>query len=545
MKRLIYIILALSVASCDFLNQDEYTYNTTEYQFSTFDNTKAVCSHVYSYLDVDTEWCWTTMSAATDDAVYAWESNGIKSFYNGTWSSRNTLNDRLAHYYAGIAQANYYLENAPDDFPQTQYLQDYKDRMQQLKNFPFEVRFLRAWYHFELMRRYRNIVIMDHSLSPEEVNDKKPVDFHTATEWIVSELDAIIPSLPESYASFVTGRTNRVTKGAAMAFKARILLYDASPLNNPDGDPDRYVKAAKAAKDVLDSGLYSLVKEKEINNFDARGYIFGVIRSASNGLESTNFPIGVEGGNSGACPSQNLAEAFDMKDGTPFDWNNAEHRALALDASARDPRFAKTLYVNGDKFKGTPLEMWYGGQNAAPKTGATPTSYYLRKVLIEETSFVTGNAISYPHIYPIIRYAEMYLDYAEALFEATGNPDFKGTLSGTDFTMSPLEAVNAVRTRAGVGMLKDGKDFRKRLHNEHRVEFAFENHRFWDIRRWKEGELTEEILGLSLVLDQESGEISYTREVVQERPWNDKYYWYPYSEPERYKNHNLIQKSGW
>lgn len=545
MKRLIYIILALSVASCDFLNQDEYTYNTTEYQFSTFDNTKAVCSHVYSYLDVDTEWCWTTMSAATDDAVYAWESNGIKSFYNGTWSSRNTLNDRLAHYYAGIAQANYYLENAPDDFPQTQYLQDYKDRMQQLKNFPFEVRFLRAWYHFELMRRYRNIVIMDHSLSPEEVNDKKPVDFHTATEWIVSELDAIIPSLPESYASFVTGRTNRVTKGAAMAFKARILLYDASPLNNPDGDPDRYVKAAKAAKDVLDSGLYSLVKEKEINNFDARGYIFGIIRSASNGLESTNFPIGVEGGNSGACPSQNLAEAFDMKDGTPFDWNNAEHRALALDASARDPRFAKTLYVNGDKFKGTPLEMWYGGQNAAPKTGATPTSYYLRKVLIEETSFVTGNAISYPHIYPIIRYAEMYLDYAEALFEATGNPDFKGTLSGTDFTMSPLEAVNAVRTRAGVGILKDGKDFRKRLHNEHRVEFAFENHRFWDIRRWKEGELTEEILGLSLVLDQESGEISYTREVVQERPWDDKYYWYPYSEYERYKNHNLIQNPGW
>ena len=71
MKRLIYIILVLSVASCDFLNQDEYTYNTTEYQFSTFDNTKAVCSHVYSYLDVDTEWCWTTMSAATDDAVYA------------------------------------------------------------------------------------------------------------------------------------------------------------------------------------------------------------------------------------------------------------------------------------------------------------------------------------------------------------------------------------------------------------------------------------------------------------------------------------------
>lgn len=546
MKR--YITLAavsLASVSCDFLAQNEYTYQSTEYQFSTFENTKAVCSHVYSYLDVDTEWSWSTMNCATDDAVYAWESNGIKVYYDGTWSPRNTINDRWSHYYSGIAQANYFLENAPVDFPETKYLQDYKDRMQQLVNFPYEVRFLRAWYHFELLRRWGSIVIMDHSREPLEVNSLTPSDFHTVTEWIVSELDEIIPFLPVTYASFATGRTNRVTKGAAMAFKARILLYDASPLHNPSGDKIRYEKAAAAAKAVIDSNVYSLVKEQSINNFDAKGYIFGVIRSASNGLESSNFPIGVEGGNSGTCPSQNLAESFDMLDGTPFDWNNAEHRAKALDPSARDPRFAQTFYVDGDLFKNKPLEMWYGGQNAQPKTGATPTSYYLRKNLIESTSFVTGNSISYPHIYPIIRYSEMYLDYAEALYEATGDPDFKGTIASVNYTMSPREAVNKVRARAGVGLLKNGNDFRARLHNEHRVEFAFENHRFWDLRRWREGDTGTSVYGLAITRNEETGEISYTKELVQSRIWEDKYYLYPYSDTERYKNHNLVQNPGW
>lgn len=537
--------LVASLSSCNFLEQTESTYQTTDYQFSSFENVTKVCTNVYSYLDVDMEWSWSTQNCATDDAVYAWESNGIKVYYDGTWSPRNTINDRFSHYYAGIAQANYFLENAPDDFPQTQYLQDYKDRMQQLRNYPYEVRFLRAWFHFELMRRYGDIIIMDHSPAPEQVNGMVPSDFHTVTDWIVSELDEIIPLLPVTYSSFVTGRTNRITRGAAMALKARVLLYDASPLHNPTGDRTRYEKAAAAAKAVLDSGWYSLVKEKKINNFDAKGYIFGLIRSASNGLESSNFPIGVEGGNSGTCPSQNLAEAFDLLDGTPFDWNLPEHRAIALDVSKRDPRFGETFYVDGSLFKNKPLEMWYGGQNAQPKTGATLTSYYLKKNIIEETSFVTGNPISYPHVYPIIRYAEMYLIYAEALFEATENSSFKGSLGGVDYTMSPLEALNAVRTRAGVGTLSSVSDFREAVRKENRVEFAFENHRFWDTRRWKLQCGDTQIYGLSLVKDEASGTVSYTKTLVQTRKWDDKYYLYPYSDYERYKNSNLQVNPGW
>lgn len=85
--------LIAGLGSCDFLEQTENTYQTTDYQFSCFENVKKVCSHVYSYLDADTEWLWTTQSSATDDAVYAWESNGIKTYYDGTWSPRNTIND--------------------------------------------------------------------------------------------------------------------------------------------------------------------------------------------------------------------------------------------------------------------------------------------------------------------------------------------------------------------------------------------------------------------------------------------------------------------
>lgn len=106
----------------------------------------------------------------------------------------------------------------------------------------------------------------------------------------------------------------------------------------------------------------------------------------SNSFESANFPIGYEGGNSGVCPSHNLVEAFDMRDGTPFDWNNPEHRNKALEPSERDPRLAQTVLMNGQTFKDKVVESFIGGMNGLPKEGASPTSYYLRKHLKEATT---------------------------------------------------------------------------------------------------------------------------------------------------------------
>ena len=469
-----YLILfagcTLLMAACsDFLELDESVYQTTKYQFSTFDRVKQSATNVYSYVQeglLDVE--GTMIDAATDDAVYAWSTGGIKRFYDGSWNGTNLIDDRWASLYSAIAAANYFLDNCPDDFPEAQYQDNYKTNLAELKNYPFEVRALRAYFHFELLRRYNRIVIGDRSFTMQEVNTLVPVSYDDAAGWIVSECDAVIPSLPKTYLGTEKGEVARVTKGMAMALKARMLLYAASPLNNPGGDAGRYLEAAAAAKELIDAGIYKLVSEETTNNADAQGLIFGKWCPVSSDFEAANFPVGFEGGNSGVCPSQNLAEAFDMATGEPFDWNDESMRSRMFVASARDPRFARTLIYNGATFKGQPVQSYVGGRNGRPLDGATPTSYYLRKHIVEATSFVTGSEMSYQHIFPFFRYAEVLLNYAEALAAATQNPDFTGMKGEVEYTLSPREALNAVRARYNMpGITEtDYAAFVKRLRNE-------------------------------------------------------------------------------
>ena len=148
-----YLILfagcTLLMAACsDFLELDESVYQTTKYQFSTFDRVKQSATNVYSYVQeglLDVE--GTMIDAATDDAVYAWSTGGIKRFYDGSWNGTNLIDDRWASLYSAIAAANYFLDNCPDDFPEAQYQDNYKTNLAELKNYPFEVRALRAYFH--------------------------------------------------------------------------------------------------------------------------------------------------------------------------------------------------------------------------------------------------------------------------------------------------------------------------------------------------------------------------------------------------------------
>ena len=554
MKKSIAILLAapLLLASCsDFLELNESEYHTVKYQFSTFSRVKQSATTVYGYVrdglaDVEE----TMLDAATDDAVYVWETNNIKRFYDGSWSPVNLIDDRWNELYAAIAAANYFLENCPEDFPEAKYQDNYAEDLKQLKNYPFEIRALRAYFHFELLKRYRSIVIANRSFTKEEVNTLEPATYDRAVEWIVDECDAIIPSLPVTYSGSYYGEVGRVTRGMAQALKARVLLYAASPLNNPTGDRTRYLRAAVAAKEIIDSGVYSLIDEQTTNNASAKGLIFGKLCPLSSTFEAANFPIGYEGGNTGICPSQNLAEAFDMRNGTVFNRNDEGHWRNLLNASMRDPRFAKTLLYNGALFKDQYIQSYTGGRNGLPLDGASVTSYYLYKHIQEETSFVAGSETYFQHVYPLFRYAEVVLNYAEALGAATQNAAFTGTLDvdGVDvaFDLSPLEALNQVRTRYGmpaIASVVNYDSFETRLRNERRVELAFEGHRFWDIRRWKIGPQTTRLYGLEIT--NANGSISYTRKLVQERIWDDKMYYYPLSEAELYNNRNLIQNEGW
>ena len=278
---------------------------------------------------------------------------------------------------------------------------------------------------------------------------------------------------------------------------------------------------------------------------ESRGVIFAIRQEADNAFERANFPAGYEGGHSGVCPSLNLVEAFDMADGTPY--NRAANLVDIMDPTKRDPRFEKTLLYNGATFKDATVETFYGGRNGLPLDEASPTSFYLRKYLKESTSLTTGSVTSFQHIWPVLRLAEVYLNYAEALFEATGNPDFKGGLSGMNYTLSPVEAVNLVRAAVAMPGLPAGLDadtFRARLRNERRVELAFEGHRFWDLRRWKTGAQAKEVYGLQITKAGD-GTLTCTPKLLQTRIWDEKMNFYPISEVERHKHANLQQNSGW
>ncbi|MCM1177528.1 MAG: RagB/SusD family nutrient uptake outer membrane protein [Clostridium sp.] len=548
------------VASCGFLTLDESVYTSVEYQFSTFDNVKKVTANVYSWLlsgysDVE----GTMIDAASDDAVYAWPDGTIKKFYDGSWNAGSAVDDEWSWWYSAIAQANYFLENCPDDFPEAIYQERYKENKEQLDNYPYEIRALRAYFHFELLRRYRNIIIADRQFTPEEAGNLVPAGFDEAAAWIAGECDEAALSLPDTYKGTYAGETARVTRGMARALKSRVLLYAASPLNNPENDTDKWLAAAAAAKTVIDSGVYSLVDEEVVNNVNAAGLIFTRYNTADNSVEMANYPVGYQDGQSGVCPTMNLVEAFDMIDGTPFDWNNPQHREAVLDPSMRDPRLARTVFMNGMAFRETTIQSYTGGMNGLPKDGASPTSFYMRKHLKEDTDLTVGSTTSYQHYFPLMRYAEVVLNYAEALFEATGEPDFTGMAGGVAYTLSPRMAVNMVRLRAGMpGISETAPDaFRERVRRERRVELALEGHRFWDIRRWKSAEGTTGIYGLTVTRHEtvtgtdEYGkpavEESFTAEktLVQSRIWEDRMYWYPIADTELYKNANLVQNPGW
>ena len=261
-------------------------------------------------------------------------------------------------------------------------------------------------------------------------------------------------------------------------------------------------------------------------------------------FETQNLPIGFANGtNSGNTPTQNLVDAFEMKDGSAFDWNDPTKVAnMYYDENGketRDPRLYKTVICNDMTYMNTTINTYEGSRFGAPIEGATMTGYYLRKGLNETVSLDPTNTIKKPHHYPTFRYAEILLDYAEAMNE------WKGPNDKVNLSLTANEALNQVRIAANMPTvsINDKGEFRTKVRNERRVELAFEDHRFWDIRRWKIGDVVKEIYGVKI---QKQGDTyKYTKQVVQTRIWNDKMYLYPIPQKEVYLNDNLTQNPGW
>lgn len=550
----ISVILLLFNEGCNYLDYDETSGKTQEEAYGYFDNINSMVSYVYAQLPQDLGCVEEAMmESASDNAIYTWEDNKIHYLTNGTWSPLRLVDDAW-NLWEGIRGANSFLENySPDILKRFEYNADYQDWIKAAALFSYEVRVLRAYYYFELAKRYGDIPLVTKAYTNyEDANSVNKTSFDEVINFIAKECSEAAPNLPVNYNDY-NGETGRVTQGMALALKSRALLYAASPLHNPTNDKQKWEKAAKAAYEVIKLNAYSLPNIKNDPLYEGGDKIFSSSQliferrnaSESNSFEARNEPMGNQGALGGNVPTQNLVDAFEMADGTSFDWNNPEHvKNMYFDASGnptRDPRLYLNVLTNESQWRNEKIETFTGGKHMV-LNGSTPTGYYLRKYMNPAVSLDPVKPNKIRHHYILFRYAEILLNYAEAMNEWLG-PDQTG---GTDAPLTAREVLNTVRRSADMKDITDtGNNFTQRIRNERRVELAFEGHRFFDIRRWKMAKEKDvkNIYGIKITKT-ETG-FSYQKVLIEERTWDDKMYLFPFPQEETYINNNLKQNIGW
>ncbi len=551
-----YLFTFLLLVSCADLDYTEQTTRDEKWTFEYFDNgIKNLVFDIYAqvYTNEFDDNSAYFLAGATDEAQYALETGAVNNYVNGGWSSANPYDRIWTKSYSAIADANMFLEKLDQaDISDWQYNPDYSKWVAQLEMFPYEVRFLRAYFYFELFKTYGDVPLVTTTLTNGQANSVQRTSADKIVQFIVDECDAVAPYLPVSYITEVNSEIGRATRVAAAALKARTLLYAASPLHNPNGDKTKWAKAAEACKYILDNASTWGLKlnaygtlwghDAFTNNTEL---ILGLGRGENNTFEKANYPIGVENGSSGNCPTQSLVDQYEYQDnGETFAQRYPENIDLTeVDPyEGLDPRFALTVVKNGDEWPSNGaqkkvIETYTGGFNAAPKYGATPTSYYLRKYVDGSCVTTADNQTTRRHTWIVFRLAEFYLDYAEAVYNATGSAN------DATYGMTANEAINVLRNRADIQMpnfTEDGEAWVERYERERLVELAFENHRFWDVRRWKKGAKYFKEIKVATI----SPELVLTRSTVT-RQWDDKFNLYPIPQSELKKNPNLTQNPGW
>ena len=553
----IYISAAISIAftlsSCNgFLDREEDSFIDKTATFDSYNRTKQYLTYAYTLLpDGLNRFSREAMLAsATDDAEFAIESAEIQQFNNGSWNALNNPDDVWNRYFSGISKCCTLLENTDhvnldisrlDPDKQVEYANSLKD----IRMWRAEARFLRAYFHFELLKRYGPIPIVTSTLSINGNYENTPrPTMKEVVDFIAKECDIAADTLELTPWRNVNDAFGRATKGAALALKSRLLLYAASPLYVDFGDTNEANKptdiamwksAADAAKAVIDLNQYELASSYADlfkNDFQNKEYIFVRRYAANSDFEKSNFPVSF-GGKGGTNPSQNLVDDYEMLDGTPFDWNDPAKAAQPFEN--RDARLGATILMNMAPFKGKKVATYPEGADASPNPNATKTGYYLRKFLNEDVNIQTGGSSS-GHVVPLFRLAEIYLNYVEALNECDPtNPDIALYL-------------NKVRNRASLPNVSalSQEQMRTVIQHERRVELAFEEHRSWDVRRWK---IASSTLGAPLMGVQIErkplGGYTYMPVKVEQRVFQPKMYWYPIPQSEVLKLKQWKQNNGW
>jgi hypothetical protein len=423
-----------------------------------------------------------------------------------------------------------------------------------------EMQFVRAYLYLELLSWYGGVPIITTTFDLGQADyDVARNSAEEVAAFIVSECDAAVEKLGD----VTTTPVGRATKEAALALKARTLLYIASPLYNPDGEQSRWTAARDANKVVMDLPGFPIItggdQYGEIFNGKSNAEIIFARRFTVNnphgggswGVNLWLYSNGL-GGWSNITPTQNLVDSYEMTNGLlPAD--NGSGYDPQNPYVDRDPRFAESILYNGaviaDPINGGTRDMqfWTAPEGSPEGTlqgkdspmgpsgpNASRTGYNFRKFLDEGKKADASGADENLSPWIYFRITEFYLNYAEAQIALNSDGEAR-------------TAINAVRHRVGMPDVNESGDaLLARYRNERRVELALENHRFFDIRRWKIGPdaLDKPAMGVKVIKDA-GGDITYDYSWVSDatRNWEDKMYFFPIPYSEIQRSHDMLSQN--
>ncbi|GAA4908754.1 RagB/SusD family nutrient uptake outer membrane protein [Mucilaginibacter defluvii] len=468
---------------------------------------------------------YSMMSSFTDESIYN-NDDATWLIQRGQLAPENLGSAGViwGRSYRSIRECNYALSILPG----LTMSQGHKTRLEG------ELKFIRAYRYHDLIRNYGKVVLMGDRVVGLTDNLQDPALFTRASikdglDYTVAQLDDAAAKLPLNNDG--TWELGRATRGAALALKARLLLYAASPLYNSG----TWAAAATAAQAVIALNKYGIYAGGYRNMFlvnETNEVIFERLFTKNANhvhLEIANGPNGY-GGWAGNSPLQNLVDDYEMTSGKPITDPTSGYDQNEPYAN-RDPRFYATILFNGAPYRERNIETFVpdgkDSRDGIDNWNTTKTGYYLKKYMNDAYPLQNpwGNAGFQPWIY--IRYAEVLLNFAEAANESVG-PD----AVPTGATMSARQAVNMVRKRVGVNMpdviASNQSAMREAIRRERRIELAFEEHRFYDVRRWKIADVTENKPAAGVTITKTATGFTYTPKVALDgRRFETKHYWLP------------------
>lgn len=594
-------LVLLTMTSCKhYLDQVPDDRITLDLTFHNWQNAQQFLANVYERIpdeygqrnpgDVSNRGLWT---GGSDEADYVWgfvQSNDVNI---GNWDANSGfVGDYWTNYYKGIRAASVFMENV--------------DKVTDLDapsktKYKAEARALRAMYYFYLMRIYGPVVLLGETPTPVDTNLQIPrSSFDECTQYVSNELQLAAADLPTQTAYLNGDRSNlgHITRDIALAFRANALMYNASALyngntdlaalKNADGkqlvnqgaDASRWQAAAQAYKDWLtefEGKPYELYTENGANgqpdpylscrNVITTDWNKEVIlerRQSSIGPRQYELcpyhrgaPSGDVKGSGGLGATQNMVDAFFTANGRSINdpasgyvssgYSDFQAPSDAVVKSTynqwvkREPRFYVNITYNNStwlnkNFGALTTELFYNGNSGLAAGGGdhTTTGYIVRKGMGQGKWDIDDRGVI------LLRLAEVYLSYAECENEANPN------------STAALTYLNKIRARAGIPQYgtgdlaapKSGDELRELIRKERRVELAFENSRFFDVRRWKIAEQTENgpMYGLNI-----SADLPDFLKVVafETRVFNKRHYLFPIPNNDINNDKQLIQNLGW